>query len=551
MNESVAVKKDIDLARRKEYVDSFFSLIPDATAYMTSQNIQLAIESLNKALERVRKEEEEERWRIERENADREAKKKIEALKKAEAKRRKEEERKEEIHVKKVTCMDLPDDWTNCFSSDEVVSTTSIYEALDNSLETLGEVNIEYIAACVEKDVTEVISSLSDQIMQNPEKWDECFYKGWELKKDYFTGCLSQKLRVAKEANRKYKGYFRRNVEELERIVPSFGTKDIYITLGSPWVPCEIIDEFIFSVIFRDYDLDEDLKSSLWTAHEEITGRWKINGRQSPRSSGCGGKYRGPLFETYGTSRMDALALLENILNMSTLKIMDKMEDPSGRKREISIFNKNETLKILEKQEKMVKEFKDWVWQDERRMNILISRYTERNSFGFCIKKEYDGSRLKFPRLNPNVSLYAHQRNAVKRIISTPNTLLAHDVGTGKTYTMIVAGMMLRHIQPGTKNLYVVPNSILSQWKSAFSYLYPDADVMVVDNSVFNVHKREETLSRIKNEDHDAILMTYSSFDLIPLSLKWYEEDLKRKIQELKASEEKNKVKMTRKINTL
>ena len=120
---------------------------------------------------------------------------------------------------------------------------------------------------------------------------------------------------------------------------------------------------------------------------------------------------------------MDALSLLENTLNMKTIKIVDKMEDPSGVRKELSIMNRDETLKILEKQEKLIKEFKDWVWQDEKRMNTLVSRYKETNAYGFCVKKHYGGSRLKYTGLNPNVNLYQHQRDAVKRIISSPNTL--------------------------------------------------------------------------------------------------------------------------------
>lgn len=551
MNESVGVKKDFEITSRQEYVDSFFSLIPEAMNYMTSQNLQLAISSLEKALRKVKKDEAKERERIEREQREKEANKRYEALKKAEALKRKEEERQENLRIEKITSMDLPDDWTNFFSDDEVVSTTSVFEALDNSIENVGDVNIEYIAASVGKSVNDVIASLSDLIIQNPETWNECFYKGWELREDYFSGSLTQKLRVAKEANKKYKGYFKNNVKELEKLIPSFSSKDIYITLGSPWVPCEIIDEFIKYLIFKECEFDFNVANSVKVRHDDLSGTWKIENKNLPRKSVYQGQFRGFLFESYGTGRMDALTLLEDTLNMKTIKIVDKMEDSSGIRKEISIVNRNETLKILEKQEKLIKEFKDWVWQDERRMNTLISAYKETNSYGFCVKKHFDGSHLKFPGLNPNVTLYKHQRDAVKRIISTPNTLLAHDVGTGKTYTMIVSGMELKRLGKSDKNMYVVPNSILSQWKTAFEFLYPSADILVVDNSNFNIHKREETLSRIKNEDHDAILIAYSSFDLIPLSNKWYEEDLKRKIEELEKAERENQISMQRRINSL
>ena len=173
MNESIGVKKDVELSSRQEYLDSFFSLIPEAMNYMTSQNLELAINSLEKALKRVKKNEEAERARIEREKREKEQKKRLEALHRAEAERRKEAERLENLHVQKVTSMDLPDDWTNCFSYDEVISTTSVYEALDNSIEKTGDVNIEYIAASTGKSINDVISSLSELIIQNPETWTE------------------------------------------------------------------------------------------------------------------------------------------------------------------------------------------------------------------------------------------------------------------------------------------------------------------------------------------------------------------------------------------
>lgn len=370
MNESIGVKKDVELSSRQEYLDSFFSLIPEAMNYMTSQNLELAINSLEKALKRVKKNEEAERARIEREKREKEQQKRLEALHRAEAERRKEAERLENLHVQKVTSMDLPDDWTNCFSYDEVISTTSVYEALDNSIEKTGDVNIEYIAASTGKSINDVISFLSELIIQNPETWNECFYKGWEMREDYLSGSLTQKLKIAKEANKKYKGYFKRNVDELEKVIPSFSSKDIYITLGSPWVPCEIIDDFIKYLIFRECEFDFDVANTINTRHDDLSGTWKIENKNLPRKSKYQGQFRGFLFESFGTSRMDALTLLENTLNMKTIKIEDKMEDPSGFRKEISIMNRNETLKILEKQEKLIKEFKDWVWQDEKRRTL-------------------------------------------------------------------------------------------------------------------------------------------------------------------------------------
>lgn len=172
---------------------------------------------------------------------------------------------------------------------------------------------------------------------------------------------------------------------------------------------------FIRNLIFRECEFDFDVANTINTRHDDLSGTWKIENKNLPRKSKYQGQFRGFLFESFGTSRMDALSLLENTLNMKTIKIVYKMEDPSGVRKELSNMNRNETLKILEKQEKLIKEFKDWVWQDEKRMNTLISSYKETNAYGFCVKKHYDGSRLKFSCLNPNLTIFISIREMLSR----------------------------------------------------------------------------------------------------------------------------------------
>jgi len=223
-------------------------------------------------------------------------------------------------------------------------------------------------------------------------------------------------------------------------------------------------------------------------------------------------------FKVYGTERMEMLRLLENILNMKTLAIFDTV-DPHSKTR---IINQAETVKVLEKQDKMIAEFQNWVWNDPDRKQRLQGAYCRK--YGNIRRRVFDGSFLDFSDMNPEIRLHPHQKNSVARILSTPNTLLAHDVGAGKTFTMIAAGMELRRLGKSKKNLYVIPNNIMPQWVQMFNKMYPEAKLLVVDRRNFCIKKRDDTLRRIMYEDFDAILMTYSCFDMLSLSKNYYKK---------------------------
>ena len=260
--------------------------------------------------------------------------------------------------------------------------------------------------------------------------------------------------------------------------------------------------------------------------HDEATGLWEIPQKTRFRKSHQHGKYEHVSFKVYGTQRMEMLRLLENILNMKTLTIFDTV-DPYSKTR---IINQAETVKVLEKQDKMIAEFQNWVWSDPDRKRRLQGAYCRK--YGNIRRRIFDGSFLDFPDMNPDIQLHPHQKNSVARILFTPNTLLAHDVGAGKTFTMIAAGMELRRLGKSKKNLYVIPNNIMPQWIQMFKTMYPNANLLVVDRRNFCIKKRDDTLRKIMDEDFDAILMTYSCFDMLSLSKKYYknlyEEQLKR-----------------------
>ena len=437
-----------------------------------------------------------------------------------EAKRKAEdEERKKEQHILDVTSMDLPLNWENVFYIDERtqgIHTDSISDALILSLTNLGYVDIEYISSITGEDYKTVICTLKGSIYQNPDTWDECFYKGWETAEEYLSGNLSRKWKSANEANKTYKGYFQDNLLALEKILPpTVATEDIYVTLGSPWIPVDIIDDFI-TYIFRS--------SYLGTRHDEMTGTWEL-----PNKS----YYRRNILSTttYGTSRIEALYIIERTLNMKSVVVTDEVPCPTNKSGKKRVINKNETVLALEKQQKLIKEFQNWIWKDEKRKERLQRIFDEQ--FGCVRRRIFDGSFLEFPGMSSEIQLYPYQKNAVARILFSPNTLLAHDVGSGKTYVMIAAGMELKRMGISKKNLYVVPNNIVGQWNTIFKTLYPDANILCVEPKNFTPTKREGILNQIRDNDYDGIIMAYSCFERIPLSKEFHMEELREKREEI------------------
>ena len=236
---------------------------------------------------------------------------------------------------------------------------------------------------------------------------------------------------------------------------------------------------------------------------------------------------------------MDALEILEKTLNMKTIVVYDEIRTfltRSGKKR---VINQNETVLALEKQQKLIETFQKWLWKDEKRKELLETIFE--NKYGCVRRRIFDGSFLKFPGMTDKIELYPYQKNAVARILFSPNTLLAHDVGSGKTYVMIAAGMELKRMGLSRKNLYVVPNNIVMQWKGFFENMYPDSKVFCVEAKNFTPEKRQKTLETIRDTDWDAVIMAYSCFDRIPLSKAFLLEELQDAKDQIKVIEENNK----------
>ena len=486
------------------------NLLDDPENIFSSEDISKIIDKLSDAKRKKESIEAKKRRQEERERREREAR---------EAKERKE------AHIREVTSMDLPLDWENVFDQDvrtKGVHADSISDGLMYSLSDLGRVDIEYISSITGEDYKTIICALKGSIYQNPETWDECFYKGWETSEEYLSGNMIRKWKAAKEADKEYNGYFAENIKAIEKVIPpTVATNDIYITLGSPWVPADIIDDFIlhlfgdpFKHCYYNQAVIDRMMESWKTIHDEITGTWEIP---------CKSRYNDSVGvrETYGTDNLEALYILEKTLNMQTIVVKDKIccaTNASGVKR---VINKAETAAAIEKQQKLIKEFQKWVWEDDARKERL-ERIFE-NNFSCIRRRIFDGSFLRFPDMSTQINLYPYQKDAVARIIFTPNTLLAHDVGAGKTYVMIAAAMEMRRMGLSEKNMFVVPNNIVGQWKNIFHEMYPSADILCVDPKSFAPSKRESVLERIRDNDFDGIIIAYSCFEQIPLSRGYYQ----------------------------
>ena len=480
----------------------------DAEEELSSGQLSEIIHKLTEIMQKKEKSENQARKRAERRKQERETR---------------EAEERREAHIREVTSMDLPLDWDNAFDHD--VRTTgvhadSISDGLIYSLSNLGKVDIEYISSVTGEDYKSVISALRGSVYQNPETWGECFYKGWETSEEYLSGNLMRKWKAAKEANEKYNGYFSENIKAIERVLPpTVATKDIYVTLGSPWIPPDVIDDFIVYLFgeWRGGEANKSREERYFTKHDTLTGSWEI-----PKKWRYDGSVK--TTQTYGTSRINALYILEKTLNMKSVVVTDEVtctSNASGKKR---VVNQPETILAIEKQKELVRAFRKWVWQDESRKERLEIIYE--NNFSCVRRRIFDGSFLNFPQMSPTVKLYPYQKNAVARILFTQNTLLAHDVGAGKTYVMIAAGMEMRRMGLSHKNMYVVPNNIVGQWENTFRTLYPQAKLFCIDPRKFLPARRKSILTYIRDGDFDGIIIAYSCFEQIPLSKEFYREQL-------------------------
>lgn len=396
----------------------------------------------------------------------------------------------------------------------------SAADGLVMSLNTYGKVDVEYIANLTGKSVVDVVNDLSGCIFQNPEKFNGDIISGWETADEYLSGNLDEKFRLARQYNRLYRGYFNGNIKALKDVMPQIVNLDeVHITIGAPWIPVSIMESFIrYTCNIREDD---------FLIHDENTGSWEIQNKST--LARCGDYTK--INVTYGTYKINALQIIEKMLNLQPIKVTEEVRVNGKRKY---VVNEKDTLLAQDREKKIAELFDRWILRDDKRRDELQQIYSKK----YCRirTRQFDGSFLTFPTLSKSTMLYPYQKNAIARILFSPNTLLAHDVGAGKTYIMVAAGAELKRMGISNKNMYVVPNNIVEQWSCIYKTMYPQANLLCVSPKNFTPAKRQETLAKMRDSDVDAIIIAYSCFSMIPMSNKFTELRYTEEIQKLKKS---------------
>lgn len=371
-------------------------------------------------------------------------------------------------------------------------------EALAVSLSERGKVDLEYMATLARKDVAEVVADLHGLIYKLPGT------DSYVPADEYLSGNIRKKLDMAKAGVAEDASLYE-NVAALENALPEPLTADeIEIHLGATWIKPEYIEQFILETL----ELPSYAKDRVKVHYCALTGAWEVDGKFWGRNNVLS-------TVTYGTSRKNTIELIEDSLNLRQAEVVDYKEENGKR---VAVKNVSETILAVEKQEQLQTMFSQWIWADETRKRDLEQTYNEK--FNSIKPREYDGSHLTFPGMNPEIELTDFQRAAIARGIYGGNELIAHDVGAGKTYSMIAIAQESRRLGLCKKSLFVVPNHITKQWARAYLTLYPNANLLVTTEDDFGTSNRKKFCARIATGDYDAIIMGHSQFEKIPLSQK-------------------------------
>ena len=414
-----------------------------------------------------------------------------------------------------------------------VTSVDTASEALAVSISEKARVDMEYMAELSGKSPKELEKELTGVIYRDircAENPEDILPSLADLSRyplvtadEYLSGKVRQKLRMAKAflevAPDNQKETARRNVEALEAVQPQdLGAGEIGVRIGANWVPIEVYQQFMVELLTPNYYVRDRIK----ILRSEATGQWSIREKNADRSNVKSNT-------TYGTKRMSAYHILEQTLNQRDVRVFDYIEDENGKKK--PVLNKKETAIAQDRQELIKQKFAEWIWKDIDRRELLCRIYNE--TFNGVRPREYDGRHIRFEGMNPEISLRPHQINAIAHILYGGNTLLAHEVGAGKTYEMVAAAMEMKRLGLCTKSLIVVPNHITEQWAAEWLQLYPSANILVATKKDFETQNRKKFCSRIATGDYDAIIIGHSQFEKIPMSLERQQAILERQIEEI------------------
>ena len=363
------------------------------------------------------------------------------------------------------------------------------------------------------KDVNSIAAELSGVIFRVPGT------ERYVTADEYLSGNVREKLREA-EAAAKADPSFNVNVEALRAAQPrELTASEIDVRLGATWIEPRYIGQFMVETFQPTYWASRSMDVS----YSPYTSEWHIDGKSAVGANDVNA------CSTYGTSRINAYKILENTLNLRDVRIYDKIEDADGTERRV--LNVKETTLSQQKQQVIKDAFRDWLWKDPKRRETLVAKYNE--LFNSTRPREYDGSHLTFPGMNPEIKLREHQRNAIARILYGGNTLLAHEVGAGKTFTMAAAAMEAKRLGLCRKPMFAVPNHLTEQWASEFLRLYPSANVLVATKKDFEPANRKKFCARIATGDYDAVIIGHSQFERIPVSQERQERLLRSEIEDI------------------
>lgn len=410
---------------------------------------------------------------------------------------------------------------------EKITRVDTTFEGLTVSLNEKGKVDLYFIAKLFNHSIEDTIEKLKGHIFLNPEKYDEGNIAiGWELKDEYLSGNVRQKLKVAQTYSKLNSELFGLNVTELEKVQPKkLEASEIDIRLGTTWISEEDIEKFVYETLNtpKYYQNSEKRNSSnqIRVYFNKYDGSWSITNKNSDDSI--------LVNNTYGTNRCNAYFIIEESLNLRTVAVKDRVEDGDKVKY---VVNQKETMLAREKQNQIKEEFKSWIFKDPERRNKYVDFYNE--NFNNLRLREYDGSHLTFPGMNPEIQLREHQKNAIARILySGKNPLLAHCVGAGKTFEMIASCMELKRLGIAKKSILVVPNHLTEQFAADFLRLYPSANILVTTKKDFEKQNRRRFISRIATGNYDAVVIGHTQFEKIPISKERQEDMLKNQVNEI------------------
>ena len=394
-----------------------------------------------------------------------------------------------------------------------VTSVDTASEALALSISEKACVDMHYMAQLSGKSQDELIDELNGVIFLDPTRGN------WQTADEYLSGNVRQKLRQAEAAAVDAPGYAP-NVEALRQAQPKdLDASEIEVRLGATWISQDYIQEFMEQTFKPPYNR----RNPIQVSYSPSTAEWNISGKSTPSKQDVNA------YMTYGTERANAYRILEDTLNLRDVRIYDTVYDADGTERRV--LNSKETTLAQQKQQAIKDAFQEWIWRDPNRRQTLVQQYNER--FNSIRPREYDGSHIRFSGMSPEITLREHQKNAIAHILYGGNTLLAHEVGAGKTFEMVAAVMESKRLGLCQKAMFVVPNHLTEQWASEFLRLYPSANILVTTKKDFETRNRKKFCARIATGDYDAVIIGHSQFEKIPISKERQEHLLQEQIYEI------------------